>query len=123
MARKTREEVFSELARFLREVMKVSDEFVSTIEEIAVKPVLKPFDDMVKRIVLKEYIYGFREPILPEREILELEIKRLMGIEGDIEEYLKGFFEDSGSASGKRGEQGRPSPNRGGGENRQAEAG
>ncbi|MCE4628525.1 MAG: hypothetical protein F7C34_05210 [Desulfurococcales archaeon] len=123
MARKTREEVFSELARFLREVMKVRDEFVSAIEELAVKPVLKPVDDVVKSIVLKEYIYGFREPILPEREILELEIKRLMGIEGDIEEYLKGFFEGASSASGERGEQGRPSPDRGGGEDGQAEAG
>ncbi|MCE4624947.1 MAG: hypothetical protein F7C35_03675 [Desulfurococcales archaeon] len=39
--------------------MKVKDEFVGVIEGLAVRPVLKPLDDAVKRLVLKELYLWF----------------------------------------------------------------
>lgn len=90
-----------EVIKALREITNAAEEIVETVEETVLKPVVEPVKQTVNEVFLKEYLYNFR--IAPQMELKELEdeIKKAMGVEGDLREYLREFFKNSGSSDRK----------------------
>ncbi len=90
-----------EVIKALREITSAAEEIVETVEETVLKPVVEPVKQTVNEVFLKEYLYNFR--IAPQMELKELEdeIKKAMGVEGDLREYLREFFKNSSGSDRK----------------------
>ena len=90
-----------EVIKALREITSATEEIVETVEETVLKPVVEPVKQTVNEAFLKEYLYNFR--IAPQMELKELEeeIKKAMGVEGDLREYLREFFKNSSGSDRK----------------------
>lgn len=90
-----------EVIKALREITNAAEEIVETVEETVLKPVVEPVKETINEVFLKEYLYNFRNPLQMELKELEDEIKKAMGVEGDLREYLREFFKNSGSGDRK----------------------
>ena len=90
-----------EVIKAIVDLTKATEEIVETVEETVLEPVVEPVKQTINELLLKEYIYQFR--IKPQMELAELEeeVKRSLGVEGDIQEYLREFFRSPSSNNRK----------------------